>query len=685
MANSQNPSPNPNSTSPHPPSPGLRWPVPGLRLVDKLYLFVLALFVLWSVLTDTGLGGLLAGFALLLTGLLLGYRYLRLMGRHLMWPVRNRLRVTYLCIGVVPILLILVLVAVSSYILTGQVASFLLTTELQRRADLLAGPAELLAATPADERQTTILRVFPYFAQQYPGMHLCVVAPGGTLSYPQDSPCPQPPAGWERTSGLVSRDNLLHLWVHTRADTAEVTVLMPLTRRFLNNLVPGMLDVVLMGRIDRLASNDAMPPFFDFSSVDRVRDSIGIPPDPIPKRNLFDFSILWQANLSIADWQQPGSLGPAFVSFQTRPSAVLSVLNRSDLAAGGSVDLAQSAWILFFTTCILFVIVEGFSLVAGVRLSRTITESAENLYEATRQVMRGDFHHRVAVRGDDQLSDLGRSFNRMSENLETLVAVSKEKERMQSELEIAREVQAGLYPKDPPKVENIELIAVSHPARMASGDYFDYLRLQDNRIVIAVGDVAGKGISAALLMASIQSIMRAQLRPYLPPPKGAADTWKQPVEDLSISLMVSRLNQQIHQFTSASKYATFICGCYDDTRGELRYTNAGHLPPLLIRNGQATMLNVDGLVVGAFPFATYEESVVHLQKGDLLVLYTDGISEPENEYGEEFGEERLRQLIIQNSDKPARELADLIVHSVKAWVGNSEQFDDITLMVVRKL
>lgn len=659
--------------------------LPKLRLLDKAYLVVLAAFLVFSLTVDMGLGGLLAVFALVTAGLILGLRYLRIVGRQLLWPLRNRLRVTYVFIGVVPILLLLILVAVGTYILTGQIASVLLSAELERRASVLAGPTELVANTPVAERRATIDRVFGYFEQQFPGIRLCASNGSETWTYPQDSPCLQPPSAWGRARGLMARDNQLYFWARTRLRDTEVTVMMPLTRGYLNSLVPDMLDVVLIGRIDRIRGTDGVPPFFEFAPGDPVRDSLGRQEDPLPRANLFDFGVLWHATLTVAEWEEAGTFGSAFLSFQSRPSAVLAVLTRPGPSDGGPVDLAQSASFGFITVAILFLIVEAFSLVAGMRLSRTITEAVENLYEGTRQVMRGEFQHRVVVRGDDQLSDLGRSFNRMSENLETLVAVSKEKERMQSELEIAREVQAGLYPKEAPRFENIEMVAMSQPARMASGDYFDYLRLYDNRVVFAIGDVAGKGISAALLMASIQSTMRAQLRPYLPPVRGAAEPPAEPYEALSTATLVSRLNRQIHQFTSASKYATFFCGCYDDRAGELRYTNAGHLPPLLIRNGEVRTLNVDGLVVGAFAFATYEESSLQMESGDLLVLYTDGITEPENVYGEEYGEDRLRKLLLDNAHREPRELAEMIVASVQEWVGQAEQFDDVTLLIVKKL
>jgi sigma-B regulation protein RsbU (phosphoserine phosphatase) len=686
-------------------------PIPKLRLIDKLYLLLLAVFVGASFFRELGLLGSVAGLVLILTGFVLGIRYLRVFGKHLLWPLRNRLRVTYVFIGVVPILLILILVSVGVYIVTGQISSFLLNSELQRREDLLVGPSELVATAPPGERAALIERIFPYFERQYPGLKLCARSKEGEWVWPPNTPCEYPPQGWQRANGLVSKGDELFIWVHTQPNETEVSVLIPLSRSYLNSLVPGLLDAEIVGRIQdaplellngdsssgegspklstpsrRSAAAGAVSPFYRFGRDGAERRPLGVMPDPLPKANLLDFSVNWQTTLSVAEWTEPASSYPALLAFNTRPSAVWQVLSRRDLRLGSGIDFTQYAAVLLFVSAsILFLIVEAFSLVAGMKLSGSITQAVENLYEGTQHVMRGEFQHRVVVKGEDQLADLNRSFNRMTENLETLVAISKEKERMQSELEIAREVQAGLYPKEPPKFENIELVAMSQPARMASGDYFDYLRLRDNRVAFAIGDVAGKGISAALLMASIQSTMRAQLRPYLPSPRGSTADWTPPQEDLSTALMVSRLNQQIHQFTSASKYATFFFGVYDDTTGMLRYTNAGHLPPLLLRQGTISALNVDGLVVGAFAFASYEESSLQLMDGDVLLLYTDGISEPENEYGEEFGEERLKALLLANADKDAREIADKIVEAVRDWVGKAEQFDDITLLIVRKL
>ena len=155
--------------------------------------------------------------------------------------------------------------------------------------------------------------------------------------------------------------------------------------------------------------------------------------------------------------------------------------------------------------------------------------------------------------------------------------------------------------------------------------------------------------------------------------------------ELSTARLVSNLNQQLYASTAPEKYATFFFSLYDDQTATLAYTNAGHLSPFLVRGGQAIPLESTGMVVGAFPFAKYGECNIQLQSGDLLVCYTDGITEPENPYGEDYGEQRLIELLIQNADKDAAEIADLVVADVTRWTGASELQDDMTLLLARKL
>jgi sigma-B regulation protein RsbU (phosphoserine phosphatase) len=337
-------------------------------------------------------------------------------------------------------------------------------------------------------------------------------------------------------------------------------------------------------------------------------------------------------------------------------------------------------WGAFLVTVTLFLIVELVSLVIGVSISRTITSAVHELYVGTRRVKEGDFSHRIPVRGNDQLAELGSSFNTMTENLERLIVVAKEKERLESELEIAREVQSQLFPKDMPGLKTLMLTGVCNPARVVSGDYYDFMRFESS-VAFAIGDVAGKGISAALLMASIQSTMRMQLTAGVPGMSGNGGA----PHPLSTAMMVSRLNKLLYANTSPEKYATFYFAVYDETSHALTYTNAGHLQPILLRKGVPELLEVTGTVVGAFPFSLYEERTVQLASGDVLVAYTDGMIEPENEYGEMFGEQRLTDLLAKNVDRDSPEIIARTMEAVLQWSGDAAELsDDMTMLVARR-
>jgi sigma-B regulation protein RsbU (phosphoserine phosphatase) len=149
--------------------------------------------------------------------------------------------------------------------------------------------------------------------------------------------------------------------------------------------------------------------------------------------------------------------------------------------------------------------------------------------------------------------------------------------------------------------------------------------------------------------------------------------------------VVSHLNQQLYADTAPEKYATFFLGVYDEGTKSITYTNAGHLPPILIRKGEPTLLDINGMVVGAFPFAKYGDSLVQLEPHDLLVFYTDGITEPENAYGEMFGEERLTELLVRNADLDEAEIVTAVTDAVRQWTGTDELQDDMTLLLVRQL
>ena len=629
----------------------------GLGLLEKTFLALLLVYLLLLV-AASGSGLLsLTQFVLIVLGLWIAFK-LTLMGiRKSIWRLRNRLLVTYGFIAVVPVLLIIVLMFLGGYLLISQLAVYLTISDLERRAGILRDVAETVAASQPALRPELMRRVSDIHRMRFPNLSVLVRADGIVQGWPPNQAGTPPPQGWTGTEGVAVRNGRYLLCSHAKRGNADVTVMMPLSRRYLSGMVEG-LGVVSLHDIAEQKAKLAEDPEAGKNGAETASNQLP------PAYNRFDFDVRWFSTVPVLYWDNPGKKQLAVLFVHTRPSAVLGIIFNTRADPSGNVYL-----ISFLVVSVLFFIVEIVAIVIGSSLTRTITGAVHNLYQGTQSVIQGDFSHRIQVHGTDQLATLSTSFNSMTENLERLLAVAKEKERLQAEIEIARQVQEQLYPKVTPKVRTLRLKAVCEPARMVSGDYYDYLCLPDGRLAFAIGDVSGKGISAALLMATIQSAMRMELRSTS--------------LDLSTCQVVSDLNKQLHATTSPEKYATFFFGLYDEKSGQLNYTNAGHLPPLLVRNGAVERLDVSGTVVGAFPLAKYDEDRIELRNGDLLVCYTDGITEPENEYGEEFGEERLIDLLVKNAERDEGELIEMVIHAVRQWTSAKEQPDDMTLLLAR--
>ncbi|MBZ5562602.1 MAG: PP2C family protein-serine/threonine phosphatase, partial [Acidobacteriia bacterium] len=293
------------------------------------------------------------------------------------------------------------------------------------------------------------------------------------------------------------------------------------------------------------------------------------------------------------------------------------------------------------------------------------------------RVKKGDFSYRIGIPSSDQLSALGEAFDSMTASVERLLRESQEKSRLESELEIARQVQRQLFPQTAPSVSGLELYGVCKAARSVSGDYYDFLRLGENRVGLVLGDVSGKGISAALLMAAIQSALRAQFYDGFRPKPGTL------AASFSTAEIVARLNLQLYENTPAEKYVTFFFGHYDGATRRLSYTNAGHLPPVLFRHDRIERLRAGGTVVGLFASTEYEQAEIVLEPGDLLLAFTDGITEPENTYGEEFGEKRVLEVAQRALHDPPEVLVEEIYRSISDWTGSPELQDDMTLVVAK--
>jgi len=244
-----------------------------------------------------------------------------------------------------------------------------------------------------------------------------------------------------------------------------------------------------------------------------------------------------------------------------------------------------------------------------------------------------------------------------------------EKQRLEHELLFARKIQERFWPEEPPRIPGVEIAAKSEPSTQVGGDYYDFIPLSDGRIGIAIGDVSGKDVSAALLMATARMALRTQAE------EGSH----------SLSEIFFRVNNTLYRDTSPEKFLTLFYGVLDVQDLTMDYVNGAHNPPILYnyRTGEMRFLKVGGTLVGMFENMEYEEDRVKLYKGDVMVMYTDGITEASNSSGEMFGEERLKQIIIEGERLSAMQLLQRIYDEVKRFSEGMPQQDDLTLIVMR--
>jgi sigma-B regulation protein RsbU (phosphoserine phosphatase) len=256
--------------------------------------------------------------------------------------------------------------------------------------------------------------------------------------------------------------------------------------------------------------------------------------------------------------------------------------------------------------------------------------------------------------------------SRLSEAIASEVA---QRELLHRELEIAREVQQRLFPQNMPVVAALEYAGYCRPARGVGGDYYDFLALSNGWLGLAIADVSGKGVPAALLMASLQASVRGQSQAT------AGD----------VASLMTNVNRLVYDTSPDNRYATFFYGQFDPASRRLVYTNGGHNPPMLLRASQVILLETGGPVVGLFPKSEYQQDEIQLVPGDLLVLYTDGISEAENAAEEEWGEGALTEAARACAGLPSAEIISRIMLAADAFAAGAPQHDDMTLVVARVL
>ncbi len=683
-----------------------------------------ALFVL-RLIFRPGSSSLLAGwssfilFVFVTFALLMGLRWAR---RRMMWRVRNRLIVTYVFIGVIPIVLLVGMGVIASYLFAGQFATYVAMTDLQSELQHLEATNRSMASQ--FRTLAKVGRLTPELAGEIASAsdenfrHRSVsvwdsdkgFALSASARVMQQGPV-KPPA-WLKDdfAGFVLDDHRLQMRVVRRLEESghHLTVIsnLPITPDLLKHatLELGSISVYFpdLPKAPATASPDpakggsraaGTPKGITvgnskFNVADGTEATLEAGTLP-PPSGMFDVQFPFGTRFDFVDWPSGRSEG-GLLAVDTRPSLLYSTL----FATLG--EQSEAAKQVLIGIAVFLGIIELVALFIGVRLTRSMTKSIAELYRATEYINRGELQHRIQVRNKDQMAALEQSFNSMTTSLANLIAEQKEKQRMESELAIAHEVQALLFPADLSGLPSLEVHGACKPARTVSGDYYDFIPLSAQRLMLAVGDISGKGISAALLMATVHAFVRAY---SLEPEKtlaaialGAAGSPGSAVATrgngnshscLSPAFLMSTLNYQLYRSTPPEKYATMFLGCYDALSGSLTYSNAGHLPPLVLSgDGTVRRAETSGTVVGLFDGMTYGESSVVMQPGDIFVAYSDGITEPENEFGE-FGEERLIELILQHHNESLPRISEAVTGAVADWIAGGEQPDDVTLVLAR--
>jgi phosphoserine phosphatase RsbU/P len=662
----------------------------------------LLLALVGSLVTLPAVPNLIAAVAtlgILLSLAIFTVRLLRLANRRLLWRVRRKLIISYVFMGVIPAGLILVFFLFGGVVMFMNITTYLFKDGYDDFVDEVRVMAETSAVEIArgarvQDAAGILARRRANVQARYPELSLALVPvqpPNGTSAVASVLAGPwrhvQPPA-------------TLPAWVAARGEFVGTLAVSPPDAADEPELL--IRAAVPVGRPAgaRYAVIVDLP--VDQEVVERLKDKTGIRAGDVTVRteaarpivgrlrsaasSFFrraprppDASAAGGTNVMVLeyhDWET-GLTDRAHVSLDVRMRDLYTRLS----SAGPRVQNENFGDVILFVLVIvaaLFLIIQIVALVMGFALARSITGSVHELFMGTERVRQGDFTHRMKVTAQDQLGELATSFNEMTGSIEQLLQTEAEKKRLEEELRIARQIQMSLLPPGPLIVPGLEVAALCVPAREVGGDYYDFLALGEGRVGVLIADVSGKGTSAALYMAELKGLVLALSQIYQSP------------KDLLIEV-----NRIISDNLDSRSFITMTYAVIDLNAATLTYARAGHTPLIYLPaqgsdHGVAQVLTPNGMVVGlrldggAEKFVELlEERTLTIGPGDVFVLYTDGVTEAMNMDSDLFGDNRLSGLVEEHGHLDSSELRERILREVEAFVGEADQHDDMTMILIK--
>ena len=666
----------------------------------KLVAFVLALVLgaaPWLELIDT-----IGDLSIIVGALIVIVLLFADMKQRLLWRIRHKIAVSYVFIGFVPALLIVLFFMVSGLLLFLNIASFMLSTqlaELVERSQFAAASTALglEEAGSAAEVRTAMEVRRRTLASRYSGASVALVPAGGRCvnGAPDSRAGAEPLAAGPWTH--VAAPLVIPKWIPCNGYSGVLAFKAGGTTRLVARAViwperwgsAVIVDVPVDRSVEQevrdragltlggvaVVNEDGTLDDPDSATTDqsrRPRIFVGAGELAIGDAN----GLGWVTPVDSFDWDR-GNKVKLLVSFGLSLADIYNRIALSEVSRIGDFDLGRVLLVALALVGVMFLLIQAVAFTMGLALARSITGSVHELFAGTERVRRGDFTGRVSIKSRDQLGELAESFNSMTSSIEDLLQQKAEKERLEQELRIARNIQMSLLPQGPVKMPGITLTAHCEPAREVGGDYYDFLPIDDHTLGILVADVSGKGTSAALYMAELKGIVLSLSQRHRSPRE-----------------LLIEADRIISRHLDSRSFITVTYLVVDMQAGTLQYARAGHCPLIYVPGPHADrrtpqLIAPDGLVLGLQldEGRTFnrllEEVTIPLGRGDLFVLYTDGLSEAMNSDGDCFGDSRLATLIGQHADLAADELRERILREIDVFTDSALQQDDMTMVVLR--